>query len=153
MFVCGQTIRLFGNDLFYFVIHRLVKRFFILILIYRSALKQGQKLHLQPSSKISLQHKRAFKLVTKQKAGNLHQWSLTSLAQNRPTIHQQFYVPVNEVKQPGCKVCDRSKPFAKFSMTSNFGCFALVCVRCKGTFNPNNFSNKRSIFLLLDEIC
>ena len=58
----------------------------------------------------------------KAKVGNLREWSLTSLAQNRLTPRQQFCLISNLLR--------RLRPvetFPKLSMTSDFGCVALRC--------------------------
>ena len=52
---------------------------------------------------------------------NLREWSLTSLAQNRPTIQNNFvYVKLTNRSRSLRLV----KTFRKLSITSNFGCFA-----------------------------
>ena len=54
--------------------------------------------------------------VSEEKVANIHEWLLTSLAQNRLTIYQQFCL--SEIKQP-------LSTFHRLWMTSDFGCFAF----------------------------
>ena len=66
------------------------------------------------------------------KFGNLREWSLSSLAQNRPTIQKQFCLCYGKLRNRSRSLL-QDETLRKLLMTSNFGCFALLCVQSKRT--------------------